>query len=57
MKYLSFLSDPFIATNIILVVLSIYIYILTKYKILGKDFFHFGPELLQKIQLNLLIKM
>lgn len=43
MKILSFISDPFIATNIILFVLVIYIYILTKNKILGKDFFHFGP--------------
>tara|TARA_B100000902_G_scaffold399251_1_gene469258 strand:+ start:1949 stop:2452 length:504 start_codon:yes stop_codon:yes gene_type:complete len=43
MEIISFLTDPFIATNIILVVLVIYIYILTKNKILGKDFFHFGP--------------
>lgn len=40
---LSFLADPFIATNIILVILAIYVYILTKTKILGEDFFHFGP--------------
>ena len=40
---MSFLSDPFIATNIILVILAIYVYILTKTKILGDDFFHFGP--------------
>ena len=43
MNYLSFLSDPFVATNIILVIISIYVYILTKNKILGGDFFHFGP--------------
>ena len=40
---MSFLSDPFIATNIILVILAIYVYILTRTKILGDDFFHFGP--------------
>lgn len=40
---MSFLSDPFIATNIILVILAIYVYILTSTKILGDDFFHFGP--------------
>lgn len=40
---LSFMADPFIATNIILVILAIYVYILTKTKILGEDFFHFGP--------------
>ena len=39
----SFLTNPFIATNIILVILVIYVYILTKNKILGEDFFHFGP--------------
>ena len=39
----SFLTNPFIATNIILVVLAIYVYILTKNKILGEDFFHFVP--------------
>ena len=43
MNFLSFLSDPFVATNIILAILSIYLYILTKNKILGGDFFHFGP--------------
>lgn len=43
MNFLEFLSDPFIATNIILVILIIYIFILTKTKILGDDFFHFGP--------------
>lgn len=43
MNFLSFLSDPFIATNVILFILVIYIYILTKNKILGEDFFHFGP--------------
>ena len=37
------MADPFIATNIILVILAIYVYILTKTKILGEDFFHFGP--------------
>lgn len=40
---MKFLSDPFIATNIILVIIAIYVYILTKNKILGDDFFHFGP--------------
>lgn len=40
---MKFLSNPFIATNIILVILAIYIYILTKNKILGEHFFHFGP--------------
>mgnify|MGYP001243446306 CR=1 FL=1 len=43
MNFLLFLSDPFVATNIILVIISIYVYILTKNKILGGDFFHFGP--------------
>ena len=43
LSYLSYLSDPFIATNIILVILAIYVYILTRTKILGDDFFHFGP--------------
>ena len=42
-KKFRFLSDPFIATNVILVILVIYILILTKNKILGGDFFHFGP--------------
>ena len=40
---LSWLRNPFIATNIILIIIAIYIYVLQKNKILGNDFFHFGP--------------
>jgi len=39
----SWLRNPFLATNIILIILAIYIYVLQQNKILGDDFFHFGP--------------
>ena len=43
MRLMSVVTDPFVATNIILVIIAGYIYILRENKILGEDFFHFGP--------------
>ena len=42
-KLYNFLFDPVVATNIILLVLAIYIFILYKNDIFDKNFFHFGP--------------
>ena len=39
----SWFRNPFVATNSILIILAIYIYVLKEHKILGDDFFHFGP--------------
>lgn len=43
MNIYKYLFNPVIATNIILIILAIYIYILHDNDIFDKNFFHFGP--------------